>query len=487
MIDAYCWPLSAAPGVPVGLHVSTDATAFDVEVSREGAEREIVFTSNDVHGAHHDTPEGASANGCNWPVSLEIPVAAAWRSGYYDVTVTAGGERANACFAVRPRPDDPAPILLVLSTNTWNAYNDWGGPNLYTGGTRVSFDRPFARGFLVKPEPARRKMQPEPDREALWFFEWAEPLGLSVWSGGAGWWNWERPFIQWAEENGYRIDVVISQDLEDHPEILDVHRLFLSVGHDEYWSWGMRETVDRFTAGGGNAAFFTGNTCYWQVRYEDEQRAMVGFKYGADNDPVVGTADERLITSAWVDRRIGWPETSTIGLTFSQGGYSRYGLGVPGASGAYTVWRPEHWAFEGTDLHYGDALGLADTIVAYEVDGCDLTMEAGLPVPTHTDGAPEGLEVLATAPARLWSQTEQPSRYADEPGELENVAMVVHGDEWEANLVRYRNNHAVVATFDVPGGGTVFNAGCTDWTCGIEGGDPDVQQITRNVLDRLTE
>jgi hypothetical protein len=487
MIDAYCWPLSVALGEPVGLHVSTDATTFDVEVSREGAAREIVFTSNDVHGAHRDTPDDASANGCYWPVSLEIPVAPEWRSGYYAVTVTAGGECANACFVVRPRPDDPAPTLLVLSTNTWNAYNDWGGPNLYTGGTRVSFERPFARGFLVKPEPARRKMQPQPDREALWFFEWAEPLGLSVWSGGAGWWNWERPFLQWAEENGYRIDVAISQDLEEHPEILDGHRLFLSVGHDEYWTWDMRETVDRFTAGGGNAAFFSGNTCYWQVRYEDEGRAMVGFKYGADDDPVVGTVDERRITSAWVDRRIGWPETSTIGLTFSQGGYSRYGLGVPGASGAYTVWRPEYWAFEGTDLRYGDALGLADTIVAYEVDGCDLTMEAGLPVATHSDGAPAGLEVLATAPARLWSQTDQPSRYAQDPGELESVAQVVHGDDWEANLVRYRNNHAVVATFDVPDGGTIFNAGCTDWTCGIEAGDPDVQQITRNVLDRLTQ
>src|SRR3712207_8823859 len=54
----------------------------------------------------------------------------------------------------------------------------------------------------TKPEPARRKMQPHPDREGLWFFEWAEPRGVSVWSGGAGWRNWERPFVRWAEEEG---------------------------------------------------------------------------------------------------------------------------------------------------------------------------------------------------------------------------------------------------------------------------------------------
>jgi hypothetical protein len=157
------------------------------------------------------------------------------------------------------------------------------------------------------------------------------------------------------------------------------------------------------------------------------------------------------------------------------------------ASGAYTVWRPEHWVFEGTDLHYGDALGLADAIVAYEVDGVELTTgEDGLPVPTHADGAPATLEVLATAPARLWRQDEQPSRYVHEPGELENAATAVFGDDWRDQIHRVTNNHAVFGTFELPGGGTVVNAGVTDWTYGIEGGDPDVLRITRNVLDRLS-
>jgi hypothetical protein len=438
-----------------------------------------------VRGEYLPTPDDASSHGCGWPAALEIPVGADWHSGYYAVTVTAGDQRADAFLVVRSSPSaEPAPILMVLSTSTWNAYNDWGGPSLYTGGTRVSFERPMAPGFLVKPEPHRRKSQPQPDREALWFFAWAEPLGLSVWSGGAGWWNWERPMFRWAETNGFHVDMAVSQDLEAHPDLLDGRRVLLSVGHDEYWSWGMRQTVERFTGAGGNAAFFSGNTCYWQVRFEDDLRHMVGYKYGADQDPVVGTPDERFVTSAWVDRRIGWPEFSTTGLSFSRGGYSRYGLGVPKASGAYTVWRPDHWVFEGADLAYGDALGLTDAIVAYEVDGCELTLVDGLPVPTHADGAPETLEVLATAPAKLWTQHEQPSRYAHEPGELESVAMAINGEDWEAHLDHLRHNHAAVAVFTTPGGGTVFNAGCTDWTDGL--GDPAVERITRNVFERLS-
>ena len=124
--------------------------------------------------------------------------------------------------------------------------------------------------------------------------------------------------------------------------------------------------------------------------------------------------------------------------------------------------------------------------MGYEVDGCELVVVDGLPVPTHMDGAPDTLEVLATAPAKLWSQDEQPSRYASEPGELEHVAMVLFGEEWESQIHRIANNHAVVGCFDIPGGGSVFNAGCTDWTYGIDGGDADVQLITRNVLDRLS-
>ena len=486
MLEAYCFPRSALPGESLPLHVSTDAGTVDVEVAREGGVRTVVWRAASVAAGAHATPPDAAAQGCGWPAALEIPIGEDWRSGFYAVTLRAGDERAEAFLVVRPAPGRPtAPMILVLSTSTWNAYNDWGGPSLYTGGTRVSFERPLARGFLDKPQPMRRKMQPELDREARWYFEWAEPLGLSVWSGGSGWATWERDFVRWAETHGDELDVALSEDLEQHPEVLEGHRLFLSVGHDEYWSWGMRATLDAFTDTGGNAAIFSGNTCFWQVRYDDEHRSMTCFKYRADDDPVVGTPEERFVTGPWSDRRIAWPETRTIGLTFTRGGYSRYGLGVPRGSGAYTVWRPEHWAFEGADLHYGDELGRADSIVAYEVDGVELTMGAdGLPAPTGADGAPDGLEVLATAPARLWAQHEQPSRYAHEPGELENTAMAVFGPGWRDQVRRVTNNHACIGIFTKPGGGTVFNAGVTDWTCGLD--DPAVARVTRNVLDRLS-
>jgi hypothetical protein len=327
-------------------------------------------------------------------------------------------------------------------------------------------------------------MEREPDAEAMGYRNWARPLGLSDWSGASGWWNWERRFTRWAESNGYRVDVAISQDLEQHPEALDGHRLFVCVGHDEYWSWGMRDALDAFVAGGGNAAILSGNTCFWQIRFEDDHRAMTGFKYGADRDPVLGTPEERFLSGMWSDRRVGRPETSTIGLTFSRGGYSLYGT-APGSTGAYRAYRPDHWAFAGTGLRAGDEFGGADAIVAYECDGCALaTGSDGLPAPTQADGAPEGLEVLATSPAHLWAQHEQPSRYLADPGDLEFTSESVVGDIEPAHLAELAEGHAVFGTFTRPGGGTVVNVGVIDWVLGL--GDPVVDRITRNVLDKLS-
>jgi hypothetical protein len=36
-------------------------------------------------------------------------------------------------------------------------------------------------------------------------------------------------------------------------------------------------------------------------------------------------------------------------------------------------------------------------------------------------------------------------------------------------------------------GGTVVTTGCTEWVNGLRGRDPQVERITRNILDRLSK
>ncbi len=84
---------------------------------------------------------------------------------------------------------------------------------------------------------------------------------LSPWVAEAGWSNWEGLFVRWAESEGYSIDVATSTDLHADSLCLAEYRAMLSVGHDEYWSWEMRDAVEAFVASGGNVALFQWQQC----------------------------------------------------------------------------------------------------------------------------------------------------------------------------------------------------------------------------------
>jgi hypothetical protein len=273
--------------------------------------------------------------------------------------------------------------------------------------------------------------------------------------------------------------------------MVDGYRLLLSVGHDEYWSGPMRDTVEAFIARGGNVAFFSGNTAFWQVRMEDRDEdgtatRMVGFKGQFKDDPVFGTDRQSELTSIWSDHLIGRPENHMTGVSFSRGGYHRIGKRVTSGAGGYTIHRDDHWIFEGTGITYGDVLGASATIVGYECDGCDFTYRDGLPYPTGLDGTPVDFEILGTAPAAPFTRTTaaRPPK-PGEPAEDEFVASRLFGSRDPEAVARIQHGHAVLGTYTSKGGGTVITAGCTDWAHGLAGRDAQVERITANVLDRL--
>ena len=519
-IEAYCWPLSHEAGDQVAVHCSSRADSFGVEVARIGIRHDVVWRQSgirvaDQHPEQLGDVDEAWAGGCDWPVGFVIPTERSWPSGFYYIRLIAeadgeanrSGDRqpersvGDAFFVLRPRPGRRDNPLLVLATNTWNAYNQWGGRCLYSGARTVSFARPLERGYLHRPATADptlpdgfdgrvANIDGDPEHRALQRYQ--ADGHWPLWTGSAGWHNWERRFVAWAEHTGRPIDVAVNADLEFHPEVLDGATGLLSVGHDEYWSWAMRDTVDSWVEAGGHWAVFSGNTCFWQVRFTDEGRSMVCHRSSARRTDDV--ADRPRMTGSWSDPLVGRPENTTTGLSFTRGGYHRMGLAVAEGDGTYTIHRPDHWALSGTGLATGDRLGAERFIVAYEVDGCDLVTVDGRPQPTGVDGTPADLTVIATAPARLISITEERCEApealwasVDPPGDLESIAAMLFGDDRPEHIDRIAAGHAVLATFD-QGKGDVFNAGTTDWAYGLDppdDPDPSVAAITHNVLDRL--
>jgi hypothetical protein len=491
--------LSYLPGEQVRFHVSTSASRYSIEIARVGARRDVVWTRSGIRGALHPTPPEAFARGCGWPDGFAFRIPRQWRSGYYAVTLRAEGKKGEALewdhfFVVRAPRGRRAKILMILSTNTYAAYNSWGGKCLYAGddgsvASRLSFQRPWQRGLLRRvPSTIRNANTGTPgfgERPLVDAFPRHVQQGYHHWTRFAGFHTWESIFVQWMESHGYALDYCVQGDLDRHPGVVAGYRMLTTAGHDEYWTWQERDVVDDFVAAGGHAAFFIGNAAFWQVRLEKAGQEMVCYKYVPEWDPVFGTKQEKYLTGMWSHPRTGRPENETFGLSFTRGGYHRLGYVMPRSSGGYMVYRPGHWVFAGTQLEYGDIFGGRDQIVGYECDGLDYAMRHGLPYPTGRDGSPMSTEILALAPASLGERPSPEREVMWDQRDLEAVVRQLEGTITPAGLERYRHGTAAVITF-TRGKGTVFNCGSTEWVYGLKGRDLFVERITRNIFDRLS-
>ena len=194
-----------------------------------------------------------------------LVVPRSWVTGYYLAIfrLTSGpqaGDTGFAPFIVQATVGDRSQILVVVPTNTWQAYNTWGGESVYTSpqAVKVSFNRPYAHRLLFL---------------------------------------WEYPLLRFLERNGYDLSYATDDDVARDPSILLHHRLDIAAGHGEYWTNGERDGWDAARAAGVNFAFMGANDGYWQVRYEDNYRTMVSYKSNADpeRDPALKTVQFRAL------------------------------------------------------------------------------------------------------------------------------------------------------------------------------------------------
>ncbi len=499
-IWSYADRLSYAPGDVLRLSVCTNAARYAVEIIRDGIDPKTVVRLDGLEGSWRDTPDDCSVIGCHWPVSLEVPVGD-WPSGGYIIRTTAGEDMHEHIFILRPKPggDRRGRLLLIAATATWTAYNDWGGSNHYQGycgpnGDRfspvLSIERPLARGFVSLPPDAPRAVlmddPPIMSEPRYPHMEWAYATGYSKKYMSSGWASFERHFVLWAEREGYALDIISQTDLHYRPELLEGYSCIALVGHDEYWSWEMRDAIDAHVEKGGRIARFAGNFM-WQIRLEKEGQTQLCYKYIArDEDPLMQTGPRHLVTESWEAPEIGRPGAASFGLNATHGLYASWSGCSPRGAKGFPIYRPEHWAFANTGLYYGDVLGASARIFGYEVDGLPYEIRGGLPWPADPSQAPEGLEILALGLSATVEEgpTILPGRSFLGVEDGEYVASVLTGRKDGAAIESTKRGSGMIVNFR-KGRGEVFHAGTCDWIMGLTRKDEMVMQVTRNVLNRF--
>jgi hypothetical protein len=353
-IEGYADQVSALPGSPVRLMVSTAAASFHVRALRfgwyGGALARLVWTSPATPG-RRQRPAVVLAHGmvvAPWRPSLTLPTAG-WPPGSYLLRLDASSGAQGYVPLVIRSPSVAGAVVLVQPTTTFQAYNAWGGYNLYSGpgggyparARAVSFDRPYAGE-----------------------------------NGAGSFFQKEQPLVSYAERLGLPLAYITSVDLDLNPHVLDGARAVVSEAHDEYWSPAMRAVVTRARDRGVNLAFFGANEIYRKIRFQSsglgQDRIEVNYKNPLE-DPLYGQ-DNARVTGNWPDPPAADPESSLTGQAYA----------CEGARAPMVVTDPHGWIWSGSGAAQGTRL---PGLVGLEFD-----------VVNPSGPAPRPIEILARSP-----------------------------------------------------------------------------------------
>jgi hypothetical protein len=351
----------------------------------------------DFEARNFTIPDNVSMLGCGWPIVAKWDVPSNQPSSVYLAQVTHGTDVSYALFVVRPHtPGKATKVVCQISVSTHQAYNPWGGYCLY--------GEPISQGTLG-------------DLPTISF---ARPCQL---------WDYilyDEPIVTWLEANS-DVEFMTNVDLDASAEMLSSYQLFISCGHDEYWSGNMRDNVEAFALHGGNVLFLSGNTAFRPVSFSGQQMVRL---------------DE-----SW--RALGRPEAWTTGVMWSSG---RWNSPLP--QRGYVVQMANHWVFDGTGLQNGDQLGGSAYIMGYETD-------AGVYDGNGNPISPSPSNLVTIANADLWDWTDQPG----------NADMAAY---WKQPLNSTKNY------------GYMLTVGSTAWGQGLRGtGDPGVVRVMTNMITRM--
>ncbi len=453
-IQGFATDISVGRGESISFKVDTDATGYRLDIYRlgyyGGLGARLVATVHpsaslpQIQPACLSDPSTGLIDCGNWDVSASWHVPSTATSGIYIAKLVRedpeDGRASHIPFVVRD-DDGGSDLLFQTSDLRWQAYNAYGGNSLYTGSPagrayKVSYNRPITTRCCTYPDGAYQG----------YLFDA------------------EYPMVRWLERNGYDVSYTTGVDTDRRGSELLEHRVFLSVGHDEYWSGNQRANVEAARDAGLNLAFFSGDEVFWKTRWEPsidgsgtDYRTLVCYKDTADNAKIDPLPD--VWTGTWRDPRFSppadgnRPENGLTGTIFMANGLQVDALEVPAADGRMRFWR--------------------NTSVATQADGEVAAMPAGV-LGFEFD---EDLDNGARPPGlvRLSSTTVPDVQLLQDYGSTYASGPATH------HLTFYRH----------PSGALVFGAGTVRWDWGLDDQHDDLpgtptdarmQQATVNLL-----
>ena len=468
-IEGFSAEISVNRGETVHFKIDTDSTNYRIDIYRlgyyggNGARKIITLLQTTASNQPAPLTNNASIGlvdagnwsvTASWTVPTDASLGALCISGVYLAHLV----RQDGTFGENHIPfivrDDGVSHDIVFQTSdtTWHAYNGWGGYSLYGGTTAESDGRAYKVSYN----------RPIATRD-----------GIGLYAGNQdSLFGEEIAAIHWLEANGYDVCYIAGVDTDRSGAVeLLKHKVFLSVGHDEYWSGQQRANVEAALTAGVNLAFWSGNEVFWKTRWEPSTdgsatpyRTLVCYKETRD-DKVIDPNDPPTCTCTWRDPRFsppgdaGRPENALTGTIFMVDDFREDQILIPYPMTKLRFWRNTPLAATPA----GQSGMLVKDYLGYEWDE---SPDNGF--------RPPGL-------IRLSLTTLSVDTYLLDYGHLEGPGIATHS----LTLYRHPTSQALV-----------FGAGTVMWSWGLDADhdedtretnqntptDPNVQQAMVNLL-----
>jgi len=307
-IDAGFGQPSYAPGALARIHVATDAPELTMRVFHSGPEQVVTYADNQMAGIEID--QGAVqidlSRYRDRPRSVLFRVPDVPSGLYYVQFGAPDGRIGYAPFVVRPAQlGATGRVLVVLPTNTWQAYNfqdadgNGYGDTWYAGPPNLTVD--LSRTYIARGVPPR-------------------------------FYRYDLPFLHWLYWSGKSAEFISDSDFDliaSGDQLSQAYDLIVFEGHEEYATSHEYDVIQRFRDLGGNLIFLSADNFYWKVRKTGQVLRKIG-SY----------------------RTLGRPEAALVGTEYRANDDGQHqGLFVVENSAAAP------WLWDGTGLTDGSTLG----------------------------------------------------------------------------------------------------------------------------------
>jgi hypothetical protein len=364
------WPKWVRSGESAEFRIHS-VEQYQLTLWRYGLERELIgpVTWMDEHGPQANRQilpdEDFTQTGVRWNTTgyaAPPAIAAPERSGLYYLWARGiSGRTYSFPWVVAPAAPR-ARIAVLAATNTWNAYNSYGGRSNYVNADRLP-DRPVVNSrqdldryqnhapfgtWLPEDEDYRPLSfdRPEPNNVIFDNFDPGQPVQGRTQCGQApGEWR----LYAWLEKEGFDYDLYAEGQLHDGSLPLDSYSVLIAAVHPEYWSremyFGVKEWVFQR---GGRFLYLGGNGLNCEVVFEADGSIRCLSHLHSEHGEMGGRAPDGSFYDSRMHRTLE-SEANLLGVVCSETGIM--------TAAPYRVVDASHWIFDGTGLKNGDLFG----------------------------------------------------------------------------------------------------------------------------------